>query len=141
MDRGVWLQIAENISYSWPISYSAAQARDAEAFALIRSLLRAQHIATNWARPVIHSSKEVRIAFPDNRVINYFTFLPGSRHVLVYDMFNVISCWTVDGAPLNYYPVEEGVKLTRWKPLEEPELMGLDEVGDGAVEITLEYAE
>ena len=56
-------------------------------------------------------------------------------------MLNVISCWTVDGAPLNSYPVDEGVKLTRWKPLEEPELVGLGGEGSGAVEITLEYAE
>lgn len=123
------------------MAYTAAQAQDVFIGDLVEALLRAQFMAIKWARADVRSRKEIRIAFPDNRIINYFTFLPGSRHVLIYDMHNVISCWTVKGIPLNFFRVERGAKLTRWKPLEESEIDS--EYGDRAweVEIMLEYTE
>ena len=121
---------------------ASSEAQHAELGDLVEALLRAQFIAQNWAKADIRSRSETRIAFPDYRIINYFTFLPGSRLVLVYDMHNIISCWTVTGMQLEAYRVETGAKLTRWKPLEDEIASGFSsESTIWTVEIMLEHVE
>ncbi|KAI5122337.1 hypothetical protein M0805_002504 [Coniferiporia weirii] len=122
LERSVWLQIAESVSQSRPLPYTAAQALDLPIKDLILSCLRAQRIARCWAGPVIRPrSQPVKISFPDYRVVSYFTFLPGSHHLMIYDMYNVMSCWTTKGEHLKSWRVAHGAKLTRWKPCDESE--------------------
>ena len=89
---------------------------------LVGTCLRAERIAKRWAHHDIHSRRQpVKISFPDNRIVTYFTFLPGTRHLMVFDVQNILSCWTTDGRQLQSWRVAKGGKLTRWKPCDESE--------------------
>ncbi|THH05476.1 hypothetical protein EW145_g4768 [Phellinidium pouzarii] len=139
-ERSVWLQIAESVSQSRPLPYTATQARDLSLRALILSCLRAQRVSKRWAQADVYSRKSpIRISFPDRRIFIYFTFLPGSRHVMLYDMHNILSCWTTGGEFLETMQMAEGAKLVRWKPCDESENIYDYNRQMQAVEITVEH--
>lgn len=121
--------------------YTANEAQNLTVTDLHHACLRAERVAKKWGDPEIRPSKTppVRICFPDGRVVSYFAFIPGLRHLMVYDVCNSLSCWTVDGKCLAKWKVFGHAILTRWKPLDEFEgaHWGLKKT-QRAIEITVE---
>lgn len=74
--------------------------------------------------------KPRRIQVTRNLLIDYFTFLPGSKHLLVYDAQGSLSCWTCDGVMLKEMKMDRGTILTRWKPKDDGGLFGFGDDGD-----------
>ncbi|KAL5531877.1 hypothetical protein ACEPAF_5440 [Sanghuangporus sanghuang] len=140
-ERAIWLQVADSVSRSRPLPFRSFQALDLPLEIVIGACLRAERIAKSWAKPHIYPRRHpTKVIFPDRRIITYFTFLPGSRHVMVFDALNVLSCWTTDGKLLTSVHVQQGASLSRWKPCDEESSYGIQELGSDAqaVEITIE---
>lgn len=58
---------------------------------------------------------------------------------MIYDMKNMLSCWSLDGTCLATWQVEIGAVLTRWKPCDESETSFDFGAGVQAVEIMIEF--
>ncbi|KAL5512565.1 hypothetical protein ACEPAG_3218 [Sanghuangporus baumii] len=140
-ERAVWLQVADSVSRSRPLPFRSFQALDLPLEIVIGACLRAERIAKSWAKPHIYPRRHpTKITFPGRRIITYFTFLPGSRHVMVFDALNILSCWTTDGKLLIAVHVQQGARLSRWKSCDEDSSYGIQEFGSDAqaVEIMIE---
>ncbi len=70
--------------------------------------------------------------------MQYFAFLPGAHNLLVFDVHNILSCWSCDGSCLTMYDTGEGVQLTRWRPSDGTN-EEMDEAGGQLVEIMVDY--
>ena len=140
-DKSVWLQVSDAVSHSRPLPYTVNDAIILSVSNLHHACLRAERVAKKWANPVVKPRKKecVKISFLDKRIVSYFSFIPGCHHLMVYDLLNVLSCWTVDGRCLVQKKISGRPVLTRWKPLDEIESAsrGL-KPGHQAIEITMQ---
>ncbi|TDL22918.1 hypothetical protein BD410DRAFT_182795 [Rickenella mellea] len=137
-NKSVWLHITEQMSRSRPLPFLPISTPRLPLNVLHQASLRAQRVAKKWTEDIVYPKPVLRrFSFPDRRIISYFAFLPGARHLLLFDVVGTISCWTCEGVLLDKWEAGVGSQLTRWKP---SETNGVHEWMDSqAVEIMIDH--
>ena len=138
-NKSVWLQVANNLSYCYPLPFTHISTLDITFEIIRQASLRAQRVSWKWTEDVVKPSETAvpkKFSYPDRRAISYLAFLPGGRHLLIIDMKYNISCWSNEGQCLATWNCQTPAELARWKPM-EADKSGMSGIQSHLIEIML----